>query len=150
MKRRRRWLIAAVLLAVLFSCVMMLRQADERARDAQLQVFREAYPTLAALPDFVRVSGKATGEFLLHLPDGSAMPAQLPEGIAAMLRQTRWLIDRHGLLGLRKCGDDIFFITGGGADDEIGFVLSADDEVNTAFVRELTWVQGRTYAFVMK
>lgn len=150
MKERRRWLTAAVLLAVLICCGLILRQADVRARSMQLQVFREAHPALATLPDFEYVSGKATGEFVLRLPDGSAMPAQLPEGIAAMLRDTRWIIDRHGLLNLRKRGDDVFYITGGGPDDETGFVISGDDGVNMTSVRELTWVQGRIYAFVMK
>lgn len=149
MKRRRRWLTAAALLAVLICGGLILRQADKRARDAQLQVFRDAYPALAALPDFEYVSGKAE-EFLLHLPDGSTASVPLPEGITAMLRDTRWIIDRHGLLNLRKCGDDVFFITGGGPDDETGFVISADEVVDMTSVRELAWVQGRIYAFVMK
>ena len=66
--------------------------------------------------------------------------AVLPEPIADMLH------DRD-LLGLRKAGDDVFFITSGAVDDEWGYVISGDSAVCMDGLWCLNRVAGHVYSF---
>lgn len=113
---------------------------DDPWLEADIRTWQAAYPALAELPDFDRLSAQPDGSFLLHQygkPDQSAL---LPEDIANMLRQ-------RDLLGLRKSGDDVFLTTGGAVDDEWGYVLTTDDEVSMESLWHLERVGGSVYKF---
>lgn len=132
--------VAVVLLTVLvyvFGCVAML---DDPWLEADMRAWQSAYPALAALPDFDWLSEQADGSFLLHRAGGADQSAVLPEEIADML---------HGrdLLGLRKSGDDVFFITSGAVDDEGGYVITGDSQVNMDGLHHIERVGGNIFRF---
>ena len=112
-------------IAVLFVAAFILASISLRSDpwlEADIRTWQSAYDDLAALPDFEYVSAQGDGSFLLHSYGEPDQSAALPSSIADMLH------DRD-LLGLRKNGDDVFFITGGAVDDCWGYVVSADDAV---------------------
>ena len=51
------------------------------------------------------------------------------------------------LLGLRKAGDDVFFVTGGAVDDEWGYVITGDSAVGMNGLWQLERVDGHVYRF---
>lgn len=108
--------------------------------EADIRIWQEAYDDLAALPDFAYVSARDDGNFLLHSPGMPDQSAVLPEAIADMLH------DRD-LLGLRKSGDDVFFITSGAVDDAWGYVISGDSAVCMDGLWHLDRVAGTVYRF---
>ena len=113
---------------------------DDPWLEADIRIWQSAYPALAELPDFDRLSAQPDGSFLLHKygePDQSAV---LPEAIAEMLRE-------RDVLHLRKSGDDVFFTTGGAVDDEWGYVITGDDAVFMDGLWHLERVGGNVYAF---
>jgi len=108
--------------------------------EADIRTWQSAYPALAELPDFDWLSAQPDGSFLLHKygePDQSAL---LPGDIADMLRE-------RDLLGLRKSGDDVFFITSGAVDDERGYVITGDEAVCMEGLWQLDRVGGSVYQF---
>jgi hypothetical protein len=108
--------------------------------EADIRIWQEAYDGLAALPDFAYVSARDDGSFLLHNVGEADQSAVLPEAIADMLH------DRD-LLGLRKAGDDVFFVTGGAVDDEWGYVITGDSAVGMDGLWQLERVDGHVYRF---
>ena len=50
-------------------------------------------------------------------------------------------------LGLRKTGDDVFFITGGAVDDETGYVITGDSEVCMEGLHHIERVGGNIFRF---
>ena len=108
--------------------------------EADIRIWRSAYNELAALPDFAYVSPRDDGSFFLSSPDMPDQSAVLPETIADMLH------DRD-LLGLRKAGDDVFFVTGGAVDDEWGYVITGDSAVGMNGLWQLERVDGHVYSF---
>lgn len=140
MKKKARW-IACILIAdvLIFLAATISIIRNERQEDLILTC-QTAYPALATLPDFDWLSEQPDGSFLLHEygePDQSAM---LPEDIVELLRARK-------LLGLRKIGDDIFFITNGAADDEWGYVITADADVYIEGLWQLDRVGSGVYEF---
>lgn len=129
--------------AVLFIFVWILlciyTQEDPWLK-ADIRTWQSAYDDLAALPDFEYVSAQGDGSFLLHNVGEPDQSAVLPESIADMLH------DRD-LLGLRKVGDDVFFITSGAVDDEWGYVISGDSTVCMDGLWHLDRVDGHVYRF---
>ena len=114
--------IVPVLLVVFCYVLGLMAVHDDPWLQADIRTWQAAYPALAALPDFDWVSDQPDGSWLLHRYGEPDQAAALPEEIADML---------HGrdLLGLRKTGDDVFFITAGAVDDEWGYVLTGDGSV---------------------
>ena len=114
--------IAAVLLVVLCYVLGLMAVYEDPWLQADIRTWQAAYPALAALPDFIWVSDQPDGSFLLHKYGEPDQAAALPQEIAGMLQ------DRD-LLGLRKIGDDVFFLTAGAVDDEWGYVITGDTDV---------------------
>lgn len=108
--------------------------------EADIRIWQAAYDDLAALPDFAYVSAQDDGSFLLHNDGEPDQSATLPEAIADMLHA-------RDLLGLRKSGDDVFFITSGAVDDEWGYVISRDSAVDMDGLWHLDRVDGNVYRF---
>ena len=129
--------ILLLCLALAWGMLVAFRQQEETAR---IQEFREAYPDLTSLPDFEYITRQADGSFLLQTPGEPAQSAFLPQSIADMLAGRE-------LLGLRKCGDDLFFITSGAADDALGYVISGDAQVDMDGLWQLDRVDGQVYRF---
>lgn len=142
---KARKFLAYLLVAGCFAVVTLfvLFCADVREDpwlEADIRTWQSAYPALAELPDFDRLSAQPDGSFLLHKygePDQSAV---LPEAIAEMLRE-------RDVLHLRKSGDDVFFTTGGAVDDEWGYVITGDDSVCMEGLWQLDKVGGSVYKF---
>ena len=133
-------------LAVLFVAAFILASISLRSDpwlEADIRTWRSAYDDLAALPDFEYVSAQEDGSFLLHDYDKPARSATLPDAIADMLH------DRD-LLGLRKRGDDVFFITGGAVDDEWGYVITGDEAVCMEGLWHVDRISGSVYRFSTK
>lgn len=132
--------IALVVLFVIVWGLACMSIQDDPWLEADIRTWQSAYPALAELPDFDWVSAQPDGSFLLHRygePDQSAV---LPEEIAEMLRQ-------RDVLHLRKSGDDVFFTTGGAADDEWGYVITGDEAVSMDGLWHLDRVAGKVYRF---
>ena len=113
---------------------------DDPWLEADIRTWQSAYPALAELPDFDCVSAQPDGGFLLHKYGAADQAAVLPEDIAEMLRE-------RDLLGLRKSGDDVFFITASAVDDEWGYVITGDDAVCMEGLWHLDRVGGSVYKF---
>lgn len=127
------------------SCVAVVALAGIALRndpwlEADIRIWQAAYDDLAALPDFAYVSAQDDGSFLLHNDGEPDQSATLPQAIADMLH------DRD-LLGLRKSGDDVFFITSGAVDDAWGYVISGDSAVCMDGLWHLDRVAGTVYRF---
>ena len=90
--------------------------------EADIRTWQDAYPVLAELPDFDWLSIQPDSTFLLHKYGEADQSAALPEAIATKLRE-------RDVLGMRKSGDDVFFITGGAVDDAWGYVITGDAAV---------------------
>lgn len=132
--------IAVAVLYLLVYVLGCMAIHDDPWLEADIRTWQAAYPALAELPDFDRLSAQPDGSFLLHKygePDQSAM---LPEDMAEMLRE-------RDVLHLRKSGDDVFFTTGGAVDDEWGYVITGDDAVFMEGLWHLDRVGGNVYAF---
>ena len=139
MKHRRLLLVGAAMLVAVLVCLVIAVIGRQQTIQARLQVFQADYPALAELPDFTYIT--ATEDcFLLCTPDTSSIAAQLPANITSMLRS-------RDLLGLRKTGDDVFFITGGAADDEWGYVITQDDAVSMDGLWHLDRVDRNIFSF---
>lgn len=132
--------IAVAVLYILIWLLLCIFTQDDPWLEADIRTWQAAYEDLAALPDFEYVSAQDDGSFLLHNDGEPAQSAALPESIADMLH------DRD-LLGLRKCGDDVFFITGGAVDDEFGYVITGDSAVCMDGLWRLERVDGCVYKF---
>ncbi len=130
--------VAALFVAAFVLASISLR--NDPWLEADIRTWQSAYDDLAALPDFEYVSAQEDGSFLLHDDDKPAQSATLPEAIADMLH------DRD-LLGLRKRGDDVFFITGGAVDDEFGYVITDDACVSMNGLWHLDRVDGSVFRF---
>ena len=143
MKARKflAYLLIGGCIAVVVGFVLLCASVREDPwLEADIRTWQSAYPALAELPDFDWMSEKPDGSFLLHKygkPDQSTM---LPEDIADMLHE-------RDLLGLRKSGDDVFFITDGAVDDEWGYVITGDDAVCMEGLWQLERVGGSVYRF---
>jgi len=133
------WMAVAVLFVAAFILASISLRSDPWL-EADIRTWQSAYDDLAALPDFEYVSAQEDGSFLLHDYDKPARSATLPKAIADML-------DDRDLLGLRKRGDDVFFITGRAVDDEFGYVISGDDCVSMNGLWRLERVVGNIYEF---
>lgn len=132
-----------VAVVVLFVAAFVLASISLRSDpwlEADIRTWQSAYDDLAALPDFEYVSAQEDGSFLLHDDDKPAQSATLPEAIADML-------NGRDLLGLRKRGDDVFFITGRAVDDEFGYVITGDNCVRMEGLWHLDRVGGNIYKF---
>lgn len=132
--------IAVVVLFVIVWILACMAIHDDPWLEADIRTWQSAYSPLAELPDFDWVSAQADGSFLLHKHGEPDLSAMLPEDVADMLRQ-------RDLLGLRKSGDDVFFITGGAVDDEWGYVITGDDAVCMEGLWHLDRVGGSVYRF---
>lgn len=133
-------LLAGCIAVVVLYMLLCMSVRNDPWLEADIRTWQSAYPALAELPDFDRLSAQPDGSFLLHKygePDQSAV---LPEAIAEMLRE-------RDVLHLRKSGDDVFFTTGGAVDDEWGYVISADDSVCMEGLWQLDKVGGSVYKF---
>lgn len=132
--------IAVVVLYLLVYVLACMAVHDDPWLEADIRTWQSAYPALSELPDFDWVSAQPDGSFVLHKygePDQSAV---LLEEIAEMLRE-------RDVLHLRKSGDDVFFTTGGAADDEWGYVITGDDAVSMDGLWHLERVGGNVYEF---
>lgn len=132
--------IAVAVLYLLVYVMGCMAIHDDPRLEADIRIWQSAYPALAELPDFDRLSAQPDGSFLLHKygePDRSAV---LPEAIAEMLRE-------RDVLHMRKSGDDVFFTTGGAVDDEWGYVITGDEAVSLDGLWHLERVGGNVYAF---
>lgn len=129
-----------VLLYLLVYVMGCMAIRDDPWLEADIRIWQSAYPALCELPDFDWVSAQPDGSFLLHQYGATDQPAVLSEDIAGMLQ-------KRDLLGLRKSGDDVFFITGGAVDDEWGYVISGDDSVCVEGLWHLDRIGGNVYAF---
>ena len=116
------WSVLCVLFVVVMYVLGCMAVHDDPWLQADIRTWQAAYPELAALPDFDWVSDEPDGSYTLHRYGEPDRSAALPEEIAHMLRG-------RDLLGLRKTGDDVFFITGGAVDDEVGYVITGDTDV---------------------
>lgn len=133
-------LVTGCFAVVTLFVLLCMSVRDDPWLEADIRTWQSAYPALAELPDFDRLSAQPDGSFLLHKygePDQSAV---LPEDIAEMLRE-------RDVLHLRKSGDDVFFTTGGAVDDEWGYVITGDDAVSMDGLWHLERVGGNVYAF---
>lgn len=133
-------LVAGCFAVVTLFVLLCMSVRDDPWLEADIRTWQSAYPALAELPDFDRLSAQPDGSFLLHKygePDQSAV---LPEDIAEMLRE-------RDVLHLRKSGDDVFFTTGGAVDDEWGYVITGDDSVCMEGLWQLDKVGGSVYKF---
>lgn len=148
MKKRIRWGRVMVILALLLALVLMagliVQEWRESEEMALLQELHTAHEELFAQPDFTRM--KAEGEWVrLYLADGTEKVISLPVDLLARSILPWWHPFR--LSGGWKCGDDVFFITGGAVDDCWGYVLSADAEVSLEGLNVLRRVGGNAWYF---
>lgn len=135
--------VTVVVLFVAMRVLAGIALRNDPRLEADIRIWQEAYDGLAALPDFAYVSARDDGSFLLHNVGEPDQSAVLPESIADMLH------DRD-LLGLRKVGNDVFFITSGAVDDEWGYVISGDSAVCMDGLWHLDRVDGHMYRFSTK
>lgn len=148
MKRRIRWrrvlIVLALLLALAFVTGLIVRDWRKSEEMALIQELYTAHEVLSAQPDFTRM--KAEGEWVrLYLTDGTERAIGLPVDLLARSMLAWWHPFR--LAGGWKCGDDVFFITGGAADDCWGYVISADSEVSLEGLNVLRRVGARAWYF---
>ena len=137
MKKGVMWIaVSLIMIALLFVSITLHNHQTE----ALLCTLQATYPVLSSLPDFDWLSAQPDGSVLLHKYGEPDQPAILPEDIANMLRTRK-------LLSLRKTGDDVFFITGGAADDEWGYVITTDDTVHMEGLWHLDRIKNRVYHF---
>ena len=108
--------------------------------EADIRTWQDAYPVLAELPDFDWLSIQPDSTFLLHKYGEVDQSAVLPEAIADMLRE-------RDVLGMRKSGDDVFFITGGAVDDAWGYVITEDAAVCMEGLWHVDRISGSVYRF---
>ena len=108
--------------------------------EADIRIWQSAYPALAELPDFDWLSIQPDSTFLLHKYGEADQSAALPEAIADMLRE-------RDVLGMRKSGDDVFFITGGAVDDAWGYVITEDAAVCMEGLWHVDRISGSVYRF---
>ena len=108
--------------------------------EADIRTWQSAYPFLAELPDFDWLSIQPDSTFLLHKYGEADQSAALPEAIAAMLRE-------RDVLGMRKSGDDVFFIIGGAVDDAWGYVITGDAAVCMEGLWHVDRISGSVYRF---
>lgn len=108
--------------------------------EADIRTWQDAYPVLAELPDFDWLSIQPDSTFLLHKYGETDQSAVLPEAIAAMLLE-------RDALGMRKSGDDVFFITGGAVDDAWGYVITGDAAVCMEGLWHVDRISGSVYRF---
>ena len=108
--------------------------------EADIRTWQDAYPVLAELPDFDWLSIQPDSTFLLHKYGETDQSAVLPEAIAAMLLE-------RDALGMRKSGDDVFFITGGAVDDAWGYVITEDAAVCMEGLWHVDRISGSVYRF---
>ena len=108
--------------------------------EADIRTWQSAYPFLAELPDFDWLSIQPDSTFLLHKYGEADQSAALPEAIADMLRE-------RDVLGMRKSGDDVFFITGGAVDDAWGYVITEDAAVCMEELWHVDRISGSVYRF---
>lgn len=108
--------------------------------EADIRTWQSAYPFLAELPDFDWLSIQPDSTFLLHKYGEVDQSAVLPEAIADMLRE-------RDVLGMRKSGDDVFFITGGAVDDAWGYVITEDAAVCMEGLWHVDRISGSVYRF---
>lgn len=132
--------VTTAVLFILVWILLCISVQEDPWLKADIRIWQSAYDDLAALPDFEYVSAQDDGSYLLHSPDMPEQSAQLPQAIADMLH------DRD-LLGLRKSGDDVFFITSGAVDDEWGYVITGDSAVCMDGLWHLERVDGHVYRF---
>lgn len=132
--------VAVVVLFVAVWALAGIALRNDPWLEADIRIWQAAYDDLAALPDFAYVSAQDDGSFLLHNDGEPDQSATLPQAIADMLH------DRD-LLGLRKSGDDVFFITSGAVDDAWGYVISGDSAVCMDGLWHLDRVAGTVYRF---
>ena len=92
------------------------------------------------MPDFDWLSIQPDSTFLLHKYGEADQSAVLPEAIAAMLLE-------RDALGMRKSGDDVFFITGGAVDDAWGYVITGDAAVCMEGLWHVDRISGSVYRF---
>ena len=135
--------VTVVVLFVAMRVLAGIALRNDPRLEADIRIWQAAYDDLAALPDFAYVSARDDGSFLLHNVGEPDQSAVLPESIADMLH------DRD-LLGLRKVGNDVFFITSGAVDDEWGYVISGDSAVCMDGLWHLDRVDGHMYRFSTK
>ena len=137
MRKAVMWIaVTLIILALLFVATAI----HDNQPEAHFRTYQAAYPALAALPDFDWLSDQPDGSFLLRRYGEPDRPAVLPEDIADMLRA-------RDVLGLRKTGDDVFFIIGGAADDEWGYVITANADVYIEGLWQLDRVGSGVYEF---
>ena len=137
MKKGVMWIaVSLIMIALLFVSITLHNHQTE----ALLCTLQATYPVLSSLPDFDWLSDQPDGSFLLHKYGEPDQSAALPEDIADMLRA-------RTLLGLRKTGDDVFFITGGAADDEWGYVITTDEAVCMEGLWHLDRIDSHAYRF---
>ena len=132
-----------IFVVVLFVAALILASIslqNDPWLEADIRIWQATYDELAALPDFEYVSDQDDGGFLLHSYGEPDQAAVLPAAIADMLHE-------RDLLGLRKSGDDVFFITSGAVDDEFGYVISGDSCVDMDGLWHLDRVDGCVYEF---
>lgn len=135
--------VAVVVLFVVVWVMAGMAIQENPWLEADIRIWQAAYDNLATLPDFAYVSAQDDGSFLLHNYGEPDRSATLPEAIADMLHE-------RDLLGLRKSGDDVFFITSGAVDDEWGYVISRDSAVDMDGLWHLDRVDGNVYRFYTK
>ena len=134
----------ALLLALALIAGGLERKWHKSEEMALLQDLRAAHKMLSAQPDYTRM--KAEGEWVrLYLTDGTEQVIGLPVDLLARSVLPWWHPFR--LSGGWKCGDDVFFITGGAVDDCWGYVLSADAEVSLEGLNVLRRVGGNVWYF---
>lgn len=134
---------SCIAVVVLFVAALILADISLRNDpwlEADIRIWQAAYDDLAALPDFEYVSVQDDGSFLLHNYGKPDQAVTLPTSIADMLHE-------RNLLGLRKSGDDVFFVTSRAVDDEFGYVISVDSRVDMNGLWHLNRVDGCVYEF---
>lgn len=132
--------IAVVVLFVAALILASIFLQNDPWLEADICTWQAAYDELTALPDFEYVSVREDGSFLLHSYGEPAQSAVLPPSIADMLHE-------RDLLGLRKSGNDVFFITSRAVDDEFGYVISRDSCVDMDGLWHIERVDSTVYQF---
>ena len=127
-------------LTVTLTCNALRREGEQEL----LQTLGEAYPQLAACPDFTRMRPEEGG-LRLYLTDGTEQVVPLPAEVMAHFERPWWR--RFRLLGGWKAGDDVYFITGGAVDDCWGYVVSGDASVGTEGLNVLRRAGGHVCYF---
>lgn len=132
--------VATAVLFIFVWILLCISTQEDPWLKADICTWQSAYDDLAALPDFEYVSARDDGSYLLHSYGEPDQSAALPSSIADMLH------DRD-LLGLRKSGDDVFFITSRAVDDEWGYVITGDSAVCMDGLWHLERIAGNVYRF---